>query len=221
MLEGRTVEITDLIMQFPSHEQVLNYRARYEGRRIRFVAHGEPDPCPLEPGILGVVEDVDDGGILHPKWDNGRTLGLVIGSDRFEVVRQFPERGKVSPRFGHLGMWNLSLGPNSPIPGQRLEVAILDLNGTIVRRFEQIRGACTDPGYADFFMSHNCRPASHEYPIVDIDEKGKVAEVIIGNYSQSMGMDLYLQLLEKWVTKHGKPEWAIPLSAVASQVVSV
>lgn len=100
-------------------------------------------------------------------------------------------------------------------------MAILDQNGTIVRRFEQIRGACTDPGYVDFFMSHNCRPATHEYPIVDIGADGKVAEVIVRHYSQDMGMALYLQLLEKWVTKHGKPEWAIPPSAVPNQVMSV
>jgi len=106
-------------------------------------------------------------------------------------------------------MWNLSLGPNSPVPGQRLEVAILDENGVIVRRMEQIRGECTDPGYVDFFLSHNCRPASHEYPIVDIDENGKVAAILCRHYTQSMGMDLYLEILTKWVTAHGKPEYAI------------
>lgn len=120
-----------------------------------------------------------------------------------------PNRGKASPRFGHLGMWNLSLGQNSPVPGQRLEVAILDETGAIVRRMEQIRGECTDPGYVDFFMSHNCQPASHEYPIVDIDENGKVAAILCQHYTQSMGMDLYLEILTKWVTAHGKPEYAI------------
>jgi len=28
--------------------------------------------------------------------------------------------GRKSPRYGHLGLWVLSLGPNSPIPGDRL-----------------------------------------------------------------------------------------------------
>ena len=106
-------------------------------------------------------------------------------------------------------MWNLSLGPNSPVPGARLEVAILNQEGTIVRRFEQIRGACTDEGYVDFFLSAGCRPATHEYPIVDIDENGKVANIICQHYAQSMGMDLYLKLLTEWATKHGKPEYAL------------
>jgi hypothetical protein len=106
-------------------------------------------------------------------------------------------------------MWNLSLGPNSPIPGARLEVAILDTAGQIVRRFEQIRGQCTDPGYVDFFLSHACRPTAHEYPIVDIDAAGKVAAILAPHYSQAMGMGLYLELLTAWVTQHGRPEYAL------------
>lgn len=125
------------------------------------------------------------------------------------IERTLPTRGRKSPRYGHLGMWNLSLGPASPIPGERLEVAILDETGKIVRRFEQIRGKCTDEGYVDFFMSAGCRPASHEYPIVDIDENGKVAAIICQHYTQSMGMELYLKLLGEWVTKHGKSEYAL------------
>lgn len=132
-----------------------------------------------------------------------------ITSEPAAVVRQLPTRGAKSPRYGHLGMWNLSLGPNSPIPGQRLEVAILDETGKVIRRFEQIRGVCTDEGYVDFFLSHNCRPASHEYPIVDIDENEKMAGIICPHYSQSMGMDLYLRLLGEWVEKHGRPEYAL------------
>ncbi len=204
--------------QFPSREYVLAQRERLTGRRIRFLAHGHHDPQPLEPGLLGRVTSVDDAGTIHPHWDNGRTLGLTEG-DHYELVRVMPNRGKVSPRYGNLGMWNLSLGPNSPIPGQRLEVAILDHNGDIVRRFEQIRGACTDPGYVDFFLSHNCRPASHLYPIVDIGADGKMASIICENYSQSMGMELYLNMLATWMAAHGKPEWAIPETANAGDVL--
>ena len=125
------------------------------------------------------------------------------------TTRQLPTIGAVSPRYGHLGMWTLSLGPASPVPGERLEIAIIDETGKIVRRLEQIRGKCTDEGYVDFFMSAGCRPSVYEYPIVDIDENGKVANIICRHYAQSMGMDLYLKMLGEWVTKHGKPEYAI------------
>jgi len=106
-------------------------------------------------------------------------------------------------------MWNFCLGPASPIPGDRLRIGILDMDGNVVRRFEQIRGACTDPGYVDFFESHRCRPSAHEMPIVDIDAEGKITEILHPNYTQSMGMDVYLRLLEAWVTEHGNREWAL------------
>ena len=123
--------------------------------------------------------------------------------------RILPTRGRKSPKFGRLGMWNLCLGPDSPLPGQRLEVAIIDEEGRIVRRFEQIRGECTDPGYVDFFLSHNCRPAAHEYPLVDIDENGQVSAVLHPNFTPGMSMDIYLAVLEQWVFKWGKPEYAL------------
>ena len=56
-----------------------------EGRRIKLIMmHG--DPHPIEPDSLGTVTHLDDGGILHIKWDNGRSLGLIIGIDEFEFV---------------------------------------------------------------------------------------------------------------------------------------
>jgi hypothetical protein len=123
--------------------------------------------------------------------------------------RRLPTQGRKSPRYGHLGMWNCCLGPNSPIPGPRLIVMILDQEGRSVRRLEQIRGSCIDGGYVDFFLSHNCRPAVHEYPLVDIDENGQIFEVLHPNFTPGMSMDLYLVILEKWVSKWGKPEYAL------------
>jgi hypothetical protein len=122
--------------------------------------------------------------------------------------RKLPEQGRKSPKFGHLGVWTFSLGPNSPIPGERLMLGIIDGEGNIVRRFEQIRGAWIDPGYVDFFNSYRCRPSVHEMPLVDIDADGKV-NVLLPHHSQEMGMGIYLSVLEAWATRHGKPEWAL------------
>jgi hypothetical protein len=123
--------------------------------------------------------------------------------------RKLPELGRKSPRYGHLGMWNYSLGPNSPVPGPRLVVLILDQQGQVVRRLEQIRGNCIDEGYIDFFLSHNCRPAAHEYPLVDIDANGQIAELLHPNFTPGTSMDIYLSILEKWASKWGKPEYAL------------
>ncbi|MCE9616551.1 MAG: hypothetical protein K8T26_19930 [Lentisphaerae bacterium] len=125
------------------------------------------------------------------------------------MTRTLPDRGQPSPRYRHLGMWNYSLGPNSPIPGQRLQVYILDQAGEIIRCFEQIEGRCIDPGYVDFFESHHCRPALHEMPIVDIDYDGQIAAVLCPHFTQSMGMKIYLKLLGEWVNRWGKPEYAL------------
>lgn len=125
------------------------------------------------------------------------------------LERPLPPRGRQSPRFGHLGVWNLSLGPNSPVPGERLQICIVDLAGRIVRRFEQIEGRCLDPGYVDFFLSHRCRPALHERPIVDIDENGQIAEVLHPHYTQQLGMEVYLQLLTSWAERWGRPEYRL------------
>jgi len=123
--------------------------------------------------------------------------------------RTLPTEGRKSPRFGHLGMWNLSLGPDSPFPGERLRIVLLNQDGKAVRRFEQIKGHCIDPGYVDFFLSHKCRPALHELPIVDIDADGQIVKVLHPDYRASLGQALYLQLIEAWAKEHGRPEWAL------------
>ena len=73
-----------------SPEKVREIRTAYLGKRLRFVAHSEPDPQPLTPGVEGVVESVDDIGTLHMRWSDGRSLGLIVGVDRFEVLPDTP-----------------------------------------------------------------------------------------------------------------------------------
>src|SRR5262245_46100011 len=120
--------------------------------------------------------------------------------------RKLPTTGRPSPRYGHLGLWVLSLGPNGNPRGDRLQLALLNKAGDIVRRFEQIEGRCLDPGYVDFFLGPNCRPAVHEMPLVDIAPNG-TQTILVRHYTQSMGPDLYFAALGTWCTKHGSPAW--------------
>lgn len=56
------------------------------GTRVVLV-HMDDVQAPPE-GTQGTVEYVDDIGTVHIRWDNGSTLGAIIGED---VVRRMSE----------------------------------------------------------------------------------------------------------------------------------
>ena len=63
------------------------------GDRIRLLSMPD-DPDPIPAGSTGTIESVTAGplGQIHVKWDDsGRTLSLVPGVDRFEVIERGPE----------------------------------------------------------------------------------------------------------------------------------
>lgn len=39
-------------------------------------------------GTEGVIDRIDEQGTLQINWNNGSTLGLVIGTDEFEVIEE-------------------------------------------------------------------------------------------------------------------------------------
>ena len=43
------------------------------------------DPNPIESGSEGVIYHIG-GGVVNVSWDNGRSLGLIIGEDKFNVI---------------------------------------------------------------------------------------------------------------------------------------
>jgi len=42
---------------------------------------------PVPAGTLGYVKYVDDAGQIHMNWDNGRTIPIIEGVDRFKKVK--------------------------------------------------------------------------------------------------------------------------------------
>ncbi|EFL94287.1 DUF4314 domain-containing protein [Mobiluncus curtisii] len=59
--------------------------ANLERRRVRLIATTDPYTH-LTPGEEGTIMVVDDAGTVHVAWDNGSTLGLIPGEDRWEYL---------------------------------------------------------------------------------------------------------------------------------------
>jgi len=64
------------------------------GQRVRLIEFG---PCGCDDpfhndnqrvpaGTEGTIDDVDDAGTIHVRWDNGRNLGLIPKLDKWEVL---------------------------------------------------------------------------------------------------------------------------------------
>jgi hypothetical protein len=71
---------------FLSQKEIERIKEEYPaGTRIELIRMDDPY-APLESGMMGTVERVDDIGTLHMKWDNGRTLGVVTSEDSFKVI---------------------------------------------------------------------------------------------------------------------------------------
>lgn len=71
---------------YPTQAQVERIKLQYPvGTRLELLSMSDPY-SPVPPGTQGEVTSVDDMGTLHMKWDNGRSLGVVVGEDSFKVI---------------------------------------------------------------------------------------------------------------------------------------
>ncbi|MDW3868686.1 DUF4314 domain-containing protein [Staphylococcus saprophyticus] len=64
-------------------KQIQRLKEHYvDGLRVELISIND-DFCNLKKGDKGTITGVDDIGQIHVNWDNGSTLALVYGEDRF------------------------------------------------------------------------------------------------------------------------------------------
>ena len=72
-------------MRSLSEKEKKELEIRYVGKTIRLISMPD-DPRPIAPGTLGICDGIDDAGQLLMRWENGRGLSLIPGTDIFETV---------------------------------------------------------------------------------------------------------------------------------------
>ncbi|MDO4647182.1 MAG: DUF4314 domain-containing protein [Eubacteriales bacterium] len=72
---------------FMDIEKVKRIKERYKpDMRVRLLQMD--DAQAPEIGTIGTIILVDDAGIIHVKWENGSTLGVIFDAgDRIEVIK--------------------------------------------------------------------------------------------------------------------------------------
>ena len=68
-----------------TESQLKRLRIQFpEGTRVQLISMDDPHGVP--EGTLGEVQFVDDAGQIHVKWENGSSLALIPGADRFQIL---------------------------------------------------------------------------------------------------------------------------------------
>lgn len=95
----RIIEVNELEEIFNILEKQINHRVHSE-EEIKAIKEKYIPGTELElikiydyinsvpAGATGVVTNVDDIGTIHVTWDNGSTLGLVVGIDKFKIINR-------------------------------------------------------------------------------------------------------------------------------------
>ena len=70
-----------------TEKRIEELRKTYpEGTKLRLISMD--DKQAPQPGTIGTVDFIDDVGTIHMRWKTGSSLGLIPGTDMFEVVKE-------------------------------------------------------------------------------------------------------------------------------------
>lgn len=65
------------------NELINDENRKLLNKRVRLIKMNDPNP--IESGTEGTIYNIGFD-ILNVKWDNGRSLGLVVGEDTYEIL---------------------------------------------------------------------------------------------------------------------------------------
>jgi hypothetical protein len=66
-------------------KEILKQSYHLLGKRVQLV-YTDDQHTKLIPGDEGIINFIDDTGTLFVNWDNGSSLGLIPGVDRWKVI---------------------------------------------------------------------------------------------------------------------------------------
>ncbi len=67
---------------------IERYRGLYpKGSRLELLSDLNDPYTPKLAGDIFTVDMIDDAGNIHDSWDSGASLSLIIGGDKFRLVR--------------------------------------------------------------------------------------------------------------------------------------
>lgn len=71
---------------FPTKSEVERIRRRYPKGTVVRLQHMNDQNSRIPAGTIGIVRFVDDVGTVHTRWENGSTLGFIVGVDDVDII---------------------------------------------------------------------------------------------------------------------------------------
>lgn len=146
----------------------------------------------------GKIETPDSWVTLCKENNQPGDYTTALASQIHKPEPRKVREGKPSPRFGARGLHNINLGGGST----PLLIKLYGPNDDVLATLTEEKGECIDPGYVDFFLGPNCRPAKHQRYLVEKLSDGTVG--VLHDQPQALARDFeaWVAFLDKWTNRH-------------------